>query len=45
MTVSLGMYLIESGQDTELEDALSYADQKLYIAKQNKVRVVEKVKE
>ena len=45
VTVSIGMYMIESSQVIELEDALSYADEKLYIAKQNKVRVVEKIKE
>lgn len=42
VTVSVGLYKVESGSAVELEDALSFADEKLYVAKQNKVRTVEK---
>lgn len=42
VTVSIGFYLISYKEDTELDEALSLADEKLYIAKQNKVRTVEK---
>lgn len=42
VTVSIGMYLIGASEKVELEDALSYADEKLYVAKQHKVRTVEK---
>lgn len=42
VTVSIGMYLIGASEKVELEDALSYADEKLYVAKRHKVRTVEK---
>lgn len=45
VTVSIGFYLIRSDSAVGLEEALSYADEKLYIAKQSKVRSVEKNKE
>lgn len=42
VTVSVGMYKIEFKNLIKLEEGLSYADEKLYVAKQNKVRTVEK---
>ena len=42
VTVSVGMYRVDFDSEVCLEDALSYADERLYAAKLNKVRVVEK---
>ena len=38
ITVSVGFCRVAGGSDTKLEDAISYADQELYIAKQYKNR-------
>ena len=40
VTASVGMYPIRGGEDISLEDALSYADEALYVAKQTKDRNV-----
>ena len=42
VTVSVGMYVIKYRNPIKLEEGLSYADEMLYVAKQNKVRTVEK---
>lgn len=42
VTVSIGLYQLSVDENIELEDALSYADEKLYVAKQNKDRTVAK---
>ena len=43
VTVSVGLYKIKFENPIKLEEGLSYADERLYIAKKNKVRTVEKV--
>jgi len=40
VTASVGMYPVAEGEDISLEDALSYADEALYVAKQSKDRNV-----
>ena len=40
VTASVGMYPISEGEEISLEDALSYADEALYVAKQSKDRNV-----
>ena len=40
VTASIGMYPIKGGEEISLEDALSYADEALYVAKQTKDRNV-----
>lgn len=40
VTASVGMYPVTAGEDISLEDALSYADEALYVAKQTKDRNV-----
>ena len=40
VTASIGMYPIRGGEEISLEDALSYADEALYVAKQTKDRNV-----
>lgn len=42
MTVYVGTYVIRYRNPIKLEEGLSYADEMLYVAKQNKVRTVEK---
>ncbi len=44
VTASVGMYPVRSGETISLEDALSYADEALYVAKQTKDRNVLKNK-
>ena len=43
VTVSIGFYKLSYSAPVEFEEALSYADEQLYLAKQNKVRTVEKI--
>ena len=40
--VSAGFYVIGKDSETELADALAFADEKLYIEKQNRPKVVAK---
>ena len=40
--VSVGFYVIEKESEVELADALAFADEKLYIEKQNRPKVVAK---
>ena len=42
VTVSVGFYQVDFDSMTGIEDALSFAAERLYVAKQNKVRTVEK---
>ena len=43
VTVSVGFYVINADSNVGLDEALSFADEKLYVAKQNKVNAVDKV--
>ncbi len=42
ITVSVGFYVIDKDEGTELSDALAFADEKLYIEKQSRSKVVAK---